>query len=96
MSQSTPAALNLSWLVRVRWLVWAAQALLLIWASAGLDIHLQRGALAVLVAVGFGSNVAVGAWRGRASEDVILGVMLFDVVLHTSVFFLSGGPFNPR
>jgi two-component system sensor histidine kinase RegB len=95
MSQSTPAALNLSWLVRVRWFVWAAQALLLLWASVGLDIHLQLGALAVLVAVGFGSNLAVGAWGGRASEDVILGVMLFDVALHTAVFFLSGGPFNP-
>lgn len=91
------ASLNLSWLVRVRWFVWAAQALLLVWASAGLDIHLQLAALGVLLVLGFGSNVAVQAWhrRGRATEDVILGVMLLDVVLHTAVFFLSGGPFNP-
>lgn len=91
------ASLNLSWLVRVRWFVWAAQALLLVWASAGLDIHLQLAALAVLLVLGFGSNVAVQAWhrRGRATENIILGVMLLDVVLHTAVFFLSGGPFNP-
>lgn len=91
------AALNLSWLLRVRWFVWAAQALLLLWATAGLGIHLQVGALAVLLALGLGSNFAVLAWRrrGRASEDVILAVMLLDVLLNTAFFFLSGGPFNP-
>ena len=94
----SPAALNLSWLVRVRWFVWAAQALLLLWATAGLDIKLQLTALLALLVLGFGSNVAVAAWHrraGRATEDVILGVMLLDVLLHTAVFFLSGGPFNP-
>lgn len=91
------AALNLSWLLRVRWFVWAAQALLLAWASLGLRIELQVGALVALLALGFGSNVAVFAWqrRGRATEDIILAVMLLDVLLHTAFFFLSGGPFNP-
>lgn len=94
----SPAALNLSWLVRVRWFVWAAQALLLLWATAGLGIQLQLAALVALLVLGFGSNLAVAAWQrrgGRATEDVIVGVMLLDVLLHTAVFFLSGGPFNP-
>lgn len=94
---SGAASLNLSWLLRVRWFVWAAQGLLLLWIGAGLGIRLHGAPLGALVAVGFASNLAVLAWRrrGRASEDVILGVMLLDVALHTAVFFLSGGPFNP-
>lgn len=94
----TPAALNLSWLIRVRWFVWAAQTLLLLWAAAGLHIRLQVLALVALLAAGFGSNLAVALWQRRGgvpSENVILSVMLLDVLLHTSFFFLSGGPFNP-
>ncbi len=97
-TSSDTAALNLSWLLRVRWFVWLAQGLLLLWAGAGLGIALYAGPLALLLGLGFASNLAALAWQRRggvASEDVILGVMLLDVLLHTAVFFLSGGPFNP-
>lgn len=93
-----PAALNLSWLLRVRWFVWTAQALLLLWATLGLAIQLHAAPLAGLLALGFGSNAVALAWQrrgGHVTENVVLGVMLLDVLLHTALFFLSGGPFNP-
>lgn len=92
------AQLNLEWLRRVRWFVWLAQALLIAWAVVGLSIRLEVAWVTALLALGFASNGALLWWQrrgGRASEDVILAVMLLDVALHTAVFFLSGGPFNP-
>ncbi len=99
----TPAAppiaqVNLEWLRRVRWFVWLAQSLLVLWAGVGLGIRLQGAWLATLLLSGFASNFALLGWMrrgGRASENVLFAVMLLDVGLHTAVFFLSGGPFNP-
>lgn len=95
---SSVAQLNLDWLRRVRWFVWLAQSLLVLWAGVGLGIRLQGAWLAALLTCGFASNALLLLWQrrgGRATENVVLAVMLFDVLLHTAVFSLSGGPFNP-
>lgn len=92
------AQVNFEWLRRVRWLVWLAQTGLVAWAGLGLGIHLQLTWLIALLATGFLSNAALTLWQRRggvATDDVLFAVMLFDVLLHTAVFFLSGGAFNP-
>jgi two-component system, sensor histidine kinase RegB len=94
----TVGALDVSmpWFRAVRRAVWACQLALLLWAWLGLGIRLQVVWLLALVAVGFASEVAAWWWqRTRVSEDRVLGLMLLDTALHTGVFALSGGPFNP-
>lgn len=85
---------NLTWLRRVRWLVWSALSLLIAWIAFGLSIPLQTGWITLLLALGFGSNFALTLVR-RPTEQTLLSVMLLDVFLHTGLFFFSGGPFNP-
>lgn len=85
------------WFRQVRRAVWACQLALLAWASLGLGLHLRVEWLLVLVAVGFAAEVPAAWWleRCRRPEDGLLGLMLVDTALHTGVFALSGGPFNP-
>jgi two-component system, sensor histidine kinase RegB len=98
VNSSTDTALNIQWLLRVRWFVWAAQTGLVLWAALGLEVHLEAGWLTVLLALGFLSNASLVGWQRSyrsTSENLLLAIMLFDVLLHTLVFFFSGGPFNP-
>ncbi len=98
LAPETAVQVNFGWLLRVRWFMWGAQSLLVLWAGVGLGVRLQATWLTGLLALGFLSNAGLIAWsrqRGRVTENTLLAVMLFDVALHTAVFFLSGGPFNP-
>lgn len=82
----------------MRWFMWATQSLLVVWAGVGLGVRLQVSWLLGLLAVGFLSNAGLLLRLRRGwhpTDDAVLTVMLFDVALHTAVFFLSGGPFNP-
>jgi two-component system, sensor histidine kinase RegB len=97
---SSPAEhdVNTAWLVRLRWLVWGGNVLLLLWAAAVLSVHLPVAWVAGLCALGLASNLGLWAWQrrgGRSSARVVLGVMLTDTVLQTAYFALTGGPFNP-
>ncbi|MDX2015660.1 MAG: ATP-binding protein [Myxococcaceae bacterium] len=66
------------------------------WAWLGLGIRLQVAWLVALVALGFLAELLAWRWqRTQVSENRILGLMVFDTLLHTGVFALSGGPFNP-
>jgi two-component system, sensor histidine kinase RegB len=88
--------ISLPWFRWVRRAVWTCQLLLLLWAWQGLGIHLQVVWLLVLIGVGFSSDVLAWWWQHRGvSENRLLGLMLFDTALHSGVFALSGGPFNP-
>jgi two-component system sensor histidine kinase RegB len=90
--------INLAWLVRLRWLVWAGHVVLLAWAVAGLHIRLPVEWVVLVIALGVSSNVAGWLWLKRggvATAGVLLGVMLTDTALQTAYFFFTGGPFNP-
>jgi two-component system, sensor histidine kinase RegB len=98
VNSSTETALNVQWLLRVRWFVWAAQSGLVLWEAVGLKVQLEAGWLTLFLALGFLSNASLVWWQPRRrlkSENLLLGIMLLDVLLHTMVFFFSGGPFNP-
>lgn len=87
---------SLPWLRWVRRAVWACQLALLLWASLGLRIHLQVVWIGALIVVGFGLDALAWWWQRRGvSENQLLALMLADAALHTGVFALSGGPFNP-
>lgn len=95
---SNPHHLNTAWLVRLRWLVWAGQVSLLVWATQWLDVRVPLGWVALIVSLGLASNLALWLWLrrgGRSGPGVVLGVMLTDTLLQTAFFFLTGGPFNP-
>ena len=91
---TTPHTDNLRWLRRVRWLTWGVLTLLVGWISLGLGISLETTWVSLILLAGFGSNAALGLVK-HATEGTLLAVMLLDVVLHTALFFFSGGPFNP-
>lgn len=89
---------NTAWLVRLRWLVWSGHVVLAVWATQLLSIRLPVPWIAVIIALGLGSNLGLWAWLrrgGRSSASLVLSVMLTDTMLQTGYFFLTGGPFNP-
>lgn len=87
---------SLPWLRWVRRAVWTCQLALLLWAWLGLHLHLQVAWVGALICLGFGLDLLAWWWQRRGvSENQLLGLMLLDAALHTGVFALSGGPFNP-
>ena len=96
------AALNLRWLIRLRWGAVTGQALVILGVERWLALDLPLGPLFVIVGIEAASNVAVDAhFRRKASrgesvgELTVAGVMALDVVLLTALLTLSGGSFNP-
>lgn len=93
-----PHAINLSWLLRLRWGAVVGQAVLVLVAHFGLRLPQALGPLFTTIAVGAASNVAVTLWSRRAREVrewAVWAVLALDVVLLTVLLDLSGGPFNP-
>lgn len=91
-----PLDVSLQWFRWVRRAVWGCQLTLLAWASLGLGIRLQVWWIGGLIAAGFASDMAAWWWQRRGlSERHLLALMVLDTALHTGVFALSGGPFNP-
>lgn len=96
VSATSAAGASLPYFRWVRRALWASQLALVLWASLVLDIRLQLSWLLTFVVVGFVSDVVPAWWqRTVVTENRLLGVMLLDTALHTAVFALSGGPFNP-
>lgn len=93
-----PHAINLSWLLRLRWGAEVGQALLVLVAHFGLGLPQALGPLLTTIFVGAASNGAVALWSRRAREVrewTVWAVLALDVVLLTVLLDLSGGPFNP-
>ncbi|WP_224246985.1 ATP-binding protein [Hyalangium gracile] len=91
-------AINLSWLLRLRWGAVVGQGGLILLAHLGLGMPLPLLPLFATVGVGAVSNVALGLWSRRPREIrewMLWAVMALDVVLLTVLLDLSGGPFNP-
>jgi two-component system sensor histidine kinase RegB len=91
-------AINLSWLLKLRWGSVVGQGVLILLARMGLGMALPLGLLFATVGVAAFSNAALGLWarKPRAIREWMLwAVMALDVVLLTVLLDLSGGPFNP-
>lgn len=93
----TPPATT-PWLVRLRWATVAADAAVLV--AAGLFSHADfpLAHLAPYVAASALGHGAVAWTLGRGHSAPIpplLGLLLLDVILLTSVLELTGGPLNP-
>ncbi|MEO6027622.1 MAG: ATP-binding protein [Candidatus Binatia bacterium] len=89
--------INLSWLLTLRWGALAGQLATILVVDRGMGIALPLAPLALLLAIGAASNVALGSWRRRADvqDGMLAAVMLLDIVLLTAVLYFTGGPFNP-
>jgi two-component system, sensor histidine kinase RegB len=91
-------AINLSWLLRLRWGAIVGQVALILGVHFGLGMSQRLGPLFATITVAAASNVALGLWTRRARilrEWQPWAVMALDVVLLTVLLDLSGGPFNP-
>ncbi|MBN1210024.1 MAG: HAMP domain-containing histidine kinase [Myxococcaceae bacterium] len=91
-------AINLSWLLRLRWGAVVGQGGLILFARLGMGMPLPLGPLFATVAVAAASNAALGFWARRPREIrewVLWAVMALDVALLTVLLDFSGGPFNP-
>jgi two-component system, sensor histidine kinase RegB len=92
------SAITLTWLVRLRWGFFVSQAVTIIGARYVLAVDVPIVALAGVVAVSGGSNLALDAWsrRQRSPTDAALGsVFALDTLLLTALLYFSGGPANP-
>lgn len=89
---------RLRWLVAVRWASLALQAATIAIAHAVLDIALPTGELALVIAAGIASNLAL-AWLARRAPDdaesTVGAALLADTLLLTVLLWLTGGPSNP-
>ncbi|ATB29035.1 ATP-binding protein [Melittangium boletus] len=92
-------AINLSWLLRLRWGALFGQLAIILGVHLGLGLPQRLGPLFATVAVGAASNAALGLWVRRRERPIPEGltwaVMALDVVLLTVLLELSGGASNP-
>ncbi|WP_224361671.1 ATP-binding protein [Hyalangium versicolor] len=91
-------AINLSWLLKLRWGAVVGQVVLILLADLGVGMPLPLVPLFATVGVGAASNVALGLWARRPREIrewMLWAVMALDVGVLTVLLDLSGGPFNP-
>lgn len=89
--------IDLSWLLTLRWGALAGQLATILAVDRIMGIDLPLLPLGVVLAIGVGSNLALGSWRRRADveDGMLAAVMLLDVALLTAVLYYTGGPFNP-
>jgi len=98
MADSEPRhGINLSWLLTLRWGALAGQLATILAVHLLMGIGLPLIPLAVVLAIGAVSNLALGSWRRRADvqDGMLAAVMLLDIALLTAVLYFTGGPFNP-
>ena len=92
-------AIDLSWLLRLRWGAIICQVALVLGVHFGLGMPQQLVPLFATIAVAVASNAALALWerrRERAPPEALpAAVMALDVVLLTVLLALSGGAFNP-
>jgi two-component system sensor histidine kinase RegB len=91
-------AINLSWLLTLRWGAIAGQLALILLVSWGMGVDLPLVPLLTIIVLAALSN-AVAVWwfrRGHAVHEWTPGAfMLADVLLLTALLYCSGGPYNP-
>jgi two-component system sensor histidine kinase RegB len=96
------SAINLRWLIRLRWGAIVGQAIVILGVKASLTLELAVAPLFVIVGIEAASNLAAELFfrrvqrrGGSVPELAAAGVMALDIVLLTGLLHLSGGSFNP-
>jgi two-component system sensor histidine kinase RegB len=98
LRDTTRDALNLAWLIRLRFVAVAGQAVAVAVAHQVLGVPLPIPWVTALIAVELASNVSLAIWARRGAAPgggALAGVIAFDVWLLTGLLYLTGGPFNP-
>jgi len=98
ISVEPAARINLRWIVRLRWLAVAGQAVTILLARRFLHQPLPIMQLLGIVALLAAANLVmqVWLWRGLNPTDRLCGLnLLGDVVELTALLALSGGGYNP-
>lgn len=90
-------ALDLRWLVRLRWGAAVGQSLVILLARRIFTLELPLAALFGVIGVEVATNLAFARTveRGTVREGLPAAVMALDVLLLTVLLHLSGGSFNP-
>jgi two-component system sensor histidine kinase RegB len=95
---TSPHAINLSWLIKLRWGAIAGQLVTITFAAAVLELPLFLGALGLIVALEAASNLGAWLWQRagkEASERSLVLLLVLDVIFLTGLLSFSGGPSNP-
>ncbi len=91
-------AINLTWIVKLRWSAMAGQLVTIVVVHEGMGIRLQLVPLLGLIALSLATNLLAFWWtqKGRrVAPWVVPSLMNFDTLLLTALLYLTGGPFNP-
>jgi two-component system sensor histidine kinase RegB len=91
-------AINLAWLLRLRWVAICGQVLTVLAVELVLAIDLPWIPILTIIALEIGSNLAFALWARRTeqiAEWVIGLLMALDVLLLTGLLSVSGGAINP-
>jgi two-component system, sensor histidine kinase RegB len=93
----SPARINFSWLIRLRFATIAGQAVTIAAVRFGMGLPIPLAPLAAIVALEAVSNLAgLALAHDRAPRDGwLLAVMAFDVIALSGLLYFTGGPENP-
>lgn len=95
-TQTARALVALPWLLRVRWVMVAGQALIVAIAHLALGINVPLPVLGPLILASAASNLLAQFVRHRVAAPQLGGsLLLFDVLQLTGVLSVTGGPLNP-
>ncbi len=97
------SAVNVHWLVRLRWAQIAGQAATVAVANFLLGVRLPVAALTVLITIALVSNILIElryvtgetAQQRGVDDWQIAVIMALDIALLTGLLYLTGGPHNP-
>jgi two-component system sensor histidine kinase RegB len=90
--------IQFGWLVRLRWVSLAGQALIVALSAEFLGFDMPLAALGAVMGVEALANVGAWAWLNRAREVRaihVAGAIAADLLLFTALLYLTGGPSNP-
>jgi len=93
---TTAARSEISWVVQMRWGVAAAYALSLALAATGITQPMPLVPVVAAALLTVASNGAAWRWMDRPdTEDLAIGLLMFDATLLAVVLYFSGGASNP-
>lgn len=92
------AEINLSWLLKLRWGAVLGQMGLILAVHVMVPVRLPLPQLFLVITTTIITNLLATLWfrtQGAGAEPLTIALMALDVLLLTSLLFLSGGPSNP-